>query len=196
MSWHPAISIEIAVEFRRLEGSALWDQIEEFVHIGKLIKRREWALYGKWYKKTTAGKRGRREWIKRKRAILRAIVVGIGKCVVCGRGYERKATDRKGRSTCSRACRGHLAHALTDPLYTIDGKTKTIRAWMLHYGQKPMTVGYRLRKGWNIRAALTTPARSKRACEVCGDTYVTKRSDQRYCKTACTSMAMARRRAS
>jgi hypothetical protein len=196
VSWHEHLDLEIAAEFRRLEGGLFWAYAEELGHIRKLIKRREWATYAKWWKKTTAGKKCHRDWIKRKRAKLREIVVGIGKCRVCGHGFERKATDRKDRSTCSRVCRAHLAHAITDPVVTIDGRTGTIHALALHYGVKHMTVNYRLRKGWNLREALTTPTHSKRICEVCEATYVTKRADQRYCKPACMRTAIERRRAS
>lgn len=156
MRWHPDLSLEIAAEFRALDGRVPWDRIEDWYHIAKLYKKRHWANYSKWWRKTTAGKRCARDGMRRKRVRLRAMIIGVGKCIVCGRAYERRAIDRKEKRTCSRSCRttefSGNAHFVV-----IDGVRKSLAAWARHYGLKQPTLHYRLKRGMNIREALTAP---------------------------------------
>jgi hypothetical protein len=163
MRWHPDLHLEIAAEFRALDGGSPWARIEEWFHVRKFYKLRHWASYAQWWKKTTAGKRFNREWMRRKRALLRSVVVGLSKCTVCGREYERRATAKQTRRTCSRSCATTLRNAGTSHFVTIDGRTKSLTQWALEHGIGQTTLHYRLKRGMNIRDALTAPLHQGRS---------------------------------
>lgn len=156
MRWHPDLALEIAAEFRALDGGVPWDRIEDWCYVARLYQERQWSNYGKWWHKTTAGKRYIREWRRQNRALLRATVIGIGKCVVCGGGYERRPTDSKGKRTCSRACRS-IGFNGNVRFVVIDGVRKSLTAWARQYGINQSTLSRRLKRGMNIREALTAP---------------------------------------
>lgn len=172
MSWHGELLLEIVVEFRRLDGiGSHWSRLEDAAYLEKLIDR---------------------DWMRGKRAVLRTVAVGQGKCSVCGRLYKRMAIARKGKTTCSQRCAALRTHAQTDRVFAMDGKVQTVAAWARQYGVNRLTVNYRLARGMDIREALTQ--QESRPCESCGKAYPTKRMDQRFCSAKCCARHHTRHR--
>jgi hypothetical protein len=167
MSWHgEVLHLEILAEFRRLDGmGSHWSRIEDAVYLEKLIDR---------------------DWMRGKRAVLRTIAVGQGKCSVCGGLYKRMAI-------CSQRCAAKRTHTQTDRVFAMDGKVQTVAEWAREYGVNHLTVNYRLSRGMDIREALTHP-KKRRPCEACGKAYRTKRLDQRFCGGKCSKRYHTRHR--
>lgn len=150
---------EIAAEFHELAGGVFWEMAAERAHRENKVKLSDWAARGKWWAKTTAGKRYDRERKKARNAFLRTVVIGTGQCIVCGGSFDRRPTDWKGKRTCSRPCAGTLRSASSAHYVTIDGLTKSVAAWCRHLGISQSHVCVRRRKGMSAFDALTTPVK-------------------------------------
>lgn len=162
MSWHMDIDLEIACEFIALQPVPLWAFVENWYHVGKLYKLRQWAQYSRWWRKTKPGKRCGREWMAKRRAFLRAQVVGYGKCSECGKLYERHALlgrfGHSDRTTCSRSCQQKKGNAERGFLVTIGSEARSIKQWCEAYGVPHSRVLFRVKKlGWDLHRALTEP---------------------------------------
>lgn len=157
MSWHEALSLEVAAMFRPLEGGNHYDRLENAMWLGRLLQQeRERVRHrDRW---SSAVHRAyfrimRRAW----RARARKTVVAVRCCPICARMYEVTHFARAEGKTmaCSSACR-RLATGKW-PLYRIGREQNTAAGWAKRYGVEVGTVASRLKRGWDIEKALTTP---------------------------------------
>jgi len=165
MSWHEHLSLEIAAEFKRLDGSArIWVLAEELGWVRTLIKRADWITNRKWYRSTTQGRMAHRIRTRAQhraaRAALRGIVAGWSKCSVCGCQYERMALARKERSTCSRSCWSTKSQAAKGQLVEYRGRSQTLTRWAHEFGMSQSLLWLRVKKlGMSLAQALAAPVR-------------------------------------
>jgi hypothetical protein len=57
---------------------------------------------------------------------------------------------------------------MTPTMLTFDGTTQSVTEWALDYGITPHTISRRLRKGWSVGRAITTPIPSKPGARLSG----------------------------
>lgn len=159
MSWHADLQLEIAVEFQRL-STPHWERFEERAWRGLQFGYANWKEHGLWWRKTTVGRRYFAKYARERAARLKRIVVGLRKCLGCGESFEVSAhrVARHRDAVCSTSCRGRARANIKK--ITIDGKAKTLTEWCGLYKKVPLkTAWLRIKRGWNVRKALTTPLR-------------------------------------
>lgn len=164
MSWHEALSLEVAVEFARLAGVSLWAHAEEHAwqreHVLKPASYRSNATYYRWHRKRPEyrAREARAQRARNERA--RSIVVAVRGCAHCGKPFALTlARQRKHAVTmCSAQCAVARAAANRALVYCIDGEQLPLPAWCKRYGKPKGTVHRRIVKlGWSPKRALETP---------------------------------------
>lgn len=156
MTWHEDLSLEVAVEFRRVLGGT-WDRIEEALWQQRHVEHANWAEHGSWWRKTAAGRRYQREYERSRVAKLKTVTVAVRACVACGKTFELSAARHvRGRDrVCSVECRGAARRNIET--VTIDGESMPLARWAERYGVPLGTVWMRRKRGWDVERALKTP---------------------------------------
>jgi hypothetical protein len=156
MTWHEDLSLEVYVEFQKLQ-TPHWARFEERLWIARHVEKAAWAEHGLWWRKTTAGKKYFREFSIQRRAFLKTQIVATRACIACGKLFQLDGTQvRNGRGrVCSTRCKG--ASRGNIELVTIDGVKMPLARWCEKYGVQLKTVCQRRKRGWDIRRAIMTP---------------------------------------
>jgi hypothetical protein len=153
MAWHANISLEVAVEFRRLSFRT-WDVVEDKLWSIRHAEHAAWADHGQWWRRTAIGRRYAREYSRKRATRLKAVVVAVRGCVACGKPFEVTAygVARKRARVCSVECRGRARKNIQ--LITIGHESLPLATWAERRGLKLSTVWARVKRGWPITTAL------------------------------------------
>jgi hypothetical protein len=149
---------EIRDEFQRLSRSPHWDRIVEGLWQRMQHEHRAWKEHGQWWRKTSAGRAYNRKLKRDETAKLKAQVVAITGCKVCGKAYARTAYDvrrHKRDRVCSRECGGRARENIQ--LVRIGRESMSLTRWAERYGLDVGTVWMRIKRGWTPERALRTP---------------------------------------
>lgn len=160
MAWHEDLALEVYVEFQRLTGIA-YERYENTLWYIRKYADFEWAEHGKWWRKTTVGRRYFREWQAKKAALLKSSIVAIRGCIACGKPFELNAyREQRGRDrVCSNECRGAARQNIK--LVTIGGRSMPLVRWAEEHGLAITTVWARIDRGWTVERAVSTPAANR-----------------------------------
>lgn len=161
MSFHEALAIEVAVEFRILEGGVHWDRVEDGFWLRRQREHAAWSEHGQWWRKTTQGRRYGREFQRGRMARLRGHVVAVAGCKGCGKPFERTAYDvaRDRGRVCSAECRGRARGNIET--VRIGNESMPLARWAERYGVALATVWKRRKLGWDLQRALMTPVANR-----------------------------------
>lgn len=115
---------------------------------------REWAKHGRWWRKTTTGKRHYAQYARDVAHERKQRDGGERVCAGCGKTFNvSEYGARRGRDrVCSPECRGASRKNITR--YDVDGKMKTLTELANEHGVKPQTAWMRMKRGWTLLAAV------------------------------------------
>lgn len=156
MTWHEALSLEVAAAFRGLAGTS-WDRVEDALWQIRAVEHAAWSEHGQWWRKTTAGRRACREYARARMTLLKTVVVAVRACAACGRPFEVTAAQQahsRGR-VCSLECRGAARRNIGS--VTIGSESMPLARWAERYGIALGLVWMRMKRGWTAERALRTP---------------------------------------
>lgn len=155
--WHEFLSVEIEREFARLSGNVS-ERLEEACWRAHWRKLAELKEFGRWYIRSY----GRRKKLAQDRAryqIRKTVTIAVRACTSCGTLFNVNAGSPNQR-ICTRACAYDGRSSATR--FTIDGQTKTLKAWCQHYGVSYQMVWMRMNRGVPLLRALKPPTRQRR----------------------------------
>lgn len=154
----------IRAEFLTLGGGEPWDRIERAAWAFRqrfLEERRRLRALPETRARENRARRGYyRDWTER--------LVAVRGCKECGQPFGLSHAQKQRRRDlryCSRSCaakarvRRHGVHvpASTPELVTIDGVTRTRRAWAAHFGISLVSVYARVQRGMSLVDAFRSP---------------------------------------
>ena len=140
MSWHPALSIEVAAEFRRLSAGSPWTRLENRAW----FRHRNQRLYNATPERA-AKERAR---LAARYRTLTTESLRAATCVICGSSFPlTKARAYAGVTACSYRCGMKAAGVTKSSTYTIGGVTRTLGEWCALRGLAKSTVRHRIERG-------------------------------------------------
>jgi hypothetical protein len=160
MAWHEDLPIEVAVEFQRLTPT-LTEFVESALWVRCQYGNRAWSDHSRWWRSTAAGKRYLKEYQRKRTERLQRTTAAIRGCVSCGKLFELTAyrQERRRDRVCSPQCRGAARRNIEQ--VTVDGRSQSLARWAKEYGLPLGTVWARIKRGWDVQRALTTPVQAR-----------------------------------
>lgn len=186
MSWHDALSLEVEIEFLRFMPH--WDVYENAIWFARHARHVQWADNGKHWRRSMAGRKQARAYMKDRYRLLMGTPDGWSKCKACGCQFEISVMQRrKGRTVCSLKCAGALSQKgartepATRPTMTPTQSEKRKKARVDRYG-----------------ILMATPD-GMTTCRVCGRSFavsvIQRRKKISVCGYACSGALSSQNRA-
>lgn len=151
------LRLEVEAEFRRLQRAPHWERIADAFWLETRKRFVDWSEHGQWWRRTRAGKTYQRDYAKQSAIAAQQVMVAIVACESCGQLFRRSLyQQRRGHGrVCSAACRGRARTNVE--MVAIDGRSLPLSRWAEQYGIALGTVWARIKRGWDVQRALSTP---------------------------------------